>query len=90
MLEEESPDEDDEPAEEPAEDDPLDPPPEGRETAVPLLLPLDGRDSGRSFACLAHAGATLSVSVAAVAHKVTARRVMVVLLMPGKSAYMVD
>lgn len=85
MLEEEPPDDDDEPAgDEPPEESP-DPPPEGRETAVPLLLPLDGRDSGRSFACLAHAGVTLSVSAAAAAHKVTARRVIGVLLMPGKS-----
>jgi hypothetical protein len=79
MLEEDPPDGEDEPTDEPlepADDDPPDPPPDGRATAVPLLLPVAGRESGRSFAWPANAGATQSENVAAAAHKVTARRVM--------------
>ena len=82
MLGDDRPDDDDDPAEEPPpedEDDPPDPPPpDGRDTAVPLdpLLPLDGRDSGRSLACPASAGAMLKENAAAAAQKVVARRVM--------------
>ena len=80
MLEDDPPDDEDEPVDEPPDEDPPDPPPDGRDTAVPLGLPLDGRDSGRSFAWPANAGPTLSENVAAAAHKVTARRVMMMLL----------
>ena len=75
MLADEPPDDDEDPAEEPP-DDPPDPPPDGRATAVPLLLPPEGRDSGRSFAWRAQAGLTLRVKAAAAAQTVTARRVM--------------
>lgn len=80
MLEEDPPDGEDEPTDEPlepADEEPSDPPPDGRDTAVPLALPVAGRESGRcSFAWPANTGATLSENVAAAAHKVTARRVM--------------
>ena len=89
MLDDEPPEDDEEPADEPPEEPP-DPPPEGRDTAVPVVLPFDGRDSGRSFACLAHAGATLSASAAAVAHAVTARRVIGVCSCARDLATMVD
>jgi hypothetical protein len=78
MLDADPPDDEEDPAEEPP-DEPPEPPPDGRETAVPLLLPLAGRDSGRSFACFAQAGLTLSASVATAAQK---RRVIGVLLTP--------
>jgi hypothetical protein len=80
MLLDGRPEDDEDPAEEPPEDPPE--PPDGRDTALPVVLPFEGRDSGRSFACRAHAGATLSASAAAVAHEVTARRVIGVLLCP--------
>jgi len=69
MLDEDPPEDEEEPAEAPPEEPP-DPPPDGRDTALPVVLPFDGRDSGRSFACRAHAGATQSASAAAVAHEV--------------------
>ena len=82
MLAEDPPDDEDDPADElpdePPDPDecPSDPPLEGRDTALPLGLPLAGRDSGRSFDCPASAGPALSDSAAAAAQKVTARRVM--------------
>ncbi len=77
MLDPEPDDDEDEPTEEPPEEPPEEPLPEERSTADPVRSSLAGRDSGRSFACLAQAGLTVNVTAAAAAHNVTARRVMV-------------
>jgi hypothetical protein len=74
---EDDPDEVEEPPEPPPDEDPPPAPPDGRETAVPVGVPVAGRESGRcSLDCAARAGPTLSENVAAAAHKVAARRVM--------------
>jgi len=76
---------DDPRSEEPALAVDPDSPPEPllRGAAEPVVLPLDGRDSaagldsaGRSFACRAQAGLTVSVTAAAAVQNVSARRVM--------------
>ena len=83
MLEADPPPDEDDPDEvEDPPDPPPDeePPPDGRETAVPVGVPVAGRESGRcSLDCAARAGPTLSENVAAAAHKVAARRVMMFL-----------
>jgi len=79
MLEADPPPDEDDPDEvedPPPDEDPPPVPPDGRETAVPVGVPVAGRDSGRSLDCAARAGPTLSENVAAAAHKVAARRVM--------------
>jgi hypothetical protein len=79
-LDEEDPDEVEDPPDPPPDEDPPPVPPDGRETAVPVGVPVAGRDSGRSLDCAARAGPTLSENVAAAAHKVAARRVMMFFL----------
>ena len=70
------PDRVEEPPDPPLDEDPPPSPPDGRETAAPVAVPVAGRESGRSLDCCARAGLTLSENVAAAAHEVTARRVM--------------
>jgi len=78
------------PKDDPRSDEPalaldVEPPPESplRGAAEPVVLPFEGRDSaagldsaGRSFACRAQAGLTVSVTAAAAVQNVSARRVM--------------